>query len=150
MAWNDTLGFWAVSRMAEVMAVSTDNATFCSSQGILTMEIGTTYDSPPTMMHTDPPDHTVYRKLVQPPFGRRLVGGMDDSIRSRATRLLGALPLGEAGRHRRALLGAAPRRGDRRPAGDARHRRPQDRGVVRGGDPGQLDHRPRRGDGADG
>ena len=89
MAWNETLGFWAVS-MAEVMAVSTDNATFCSSQGILTMEIGTTYDSPPTMMHTDPPDHTVYRKLVQPPFGRRLVGGMDESIRSRATRLLAA------------------------------------------------------------
>jgi cytochrome P450 len=95
VAWNETLGFWAASRMAEVMAVSTDNATFCSSQGILTMEIGTTYDSPPTMMHTDPPDHTVYRKLVQPPFGRRLVGGMDESIRARATRLLGALPRGE-------------------------------------------------------
>jgi cytochrome P450 len=95
VAWNETLGFWAVSRMAEVMAVSTDNVTFCSSRGILTMEIGTTYDSPPTMMHTDPPDHTVYRKLVQPPFGRRLVGGMDESIRSRASRLLGSLPLGE-------------------------------------------------------
>ena len=41
---------------------------FCSGKGILTFEIGVEYPSPPTMMHTDPPDHTRYRKLVQPGF----------------------------------------------------------------------------------
>src|SRR6266516_1320214 len=68
VAWNDTKGFWAVSRWDDVMAVSTDPETFCSGRGILVMEIGASYDSPPTMMHTDPPEHTVYRKLVQPGF----------------------------------------------------------------------------------
>ena len=58
MAWNATKGFWAVSRHADVLAASTDPATFCSSKGILVQEIGSAYDSPPTMMHTDPPAHT--------------------------------------------------------------------------------------------
>lgn len=68
VAWNATQGFWALSRFAEVHEVSTDPERFCSGKGILTMEIGIEYDSPPTMMHTDPPDHTAYRKLVQPGF----------------------------------------------------------------------------------
>ena len=95
VAWCATPGFWAVSRMADVLAVAGDPATYCSSGGILVSEIGTVYDAPPTMMHTDPPEHTAYRKLVQPPFGRRLVGGMDESVRSRAAELVGALPVGE-------------------------------------------------------
>ncbi len=32
------------------------------------MEIGIDYATPPTMMHTDPPEHTAYRKLVAPGF----------------------------------------------------------------------------------
>ena len=68
VAWNDTLGYWALSRFAESHEVSTDPARFCSGKGILTLEIGLEYDSPPTMMHTDPPEHTAYRKLVQPGF----------------------------------------------------------------------------------
>lgn len=95
VAWNATKGFWAASRMAEVLAVSTDPATYRSGAGILVMEIGTTYDSPPTMMHTDPPEHTAYRKLVQPPFGRRMVTYMDQAVRRRAVNLIEALPLGE-------------------------------------------------------
>ena len=35
-----------------------DPEAFCSGKGILTFEIGVEYPSPPTMMHTDPPDHT--------------------------------------------------------------------------------------------
>ena len=40
VAWNETVGFWALSRHAEVLEVSTDPARFCSGKGILTMEIG--------------------------------------------------------------------------------------------------------------
>ncbi len=40
VARNDTLGLWMVSRHAEVVAVSRDPETFCSSKGIMTFEIG--------------------------------------------------------------------------------------------------------------
>ena len=75
MARNDTLGLWMVSSHDEVVAVSRDPETFCSSKGIMTFEIGAEYPSPPTMMHTDPPDHTRYRTLVQPGFRPELHAG---------------------------------------------------------------------------
>jgi cytochrome P450 len=95
VAWCAEPGFWSVSRMDDVLTVATDTATFCSSKGILVMEIGITYDTPPTMMHTDPPEHTAYRALVSPPLRKRVVEAMDASVRSRAAALVDALPLGE-------------------------------------------------------
>jgi cytochrome P450 len=95
VAWCGTPGFWVLSRHADVLAASTDPATFCSSRGILVQEIGTTYDAPPTMMHTDPPEHTAYRAIVSPPFRRRVVESMESLVRARAAALVGDLPLGE-------------------------------------------------------
>lgn len=95
VAWNATQGFWLASRHAEVMAVSTDPATFCSAKGILTFEIGATYATPPTMMHTDPPDHTRYRALVQPAFGRKVVRTLEGTVRTAAAELVAKLPKGE-------------------------------------------------------
>ncbi len=94
VAWCADPGFWSVARMADVLTVATDTTTFCSSRGILLMEIGVTYDSPPTMMHTDPPEHTAYRALVSPPLRKRVVEQMDAAVRARATALVEALPLG--------------------------------------------------------
>ena len=95
VAWCEDPGFWAVSRHEDVLAVSSDTATFSSGSGILLSEIGTTYESPPTMMHTDPPAHTAYRSLVQPPFSRRSVGELRAAIEQRAADLIDGLPLGE-------------------------------------------------------
>jgi len=95
VAWNATQGFWVASRHAECMAVSTAPDTFCSARGILTFEIGAEYATPPTMMHTDPPDHTRYRNLVQPAFGRKVVRTLDDSVRGAAKVLVDKLPLNE-------------------------------------------------------
>ncbi len=95
VAWNDTNGFWAVSRWDDVMAVSTDPETFCSGRGILVMEIGAGYDTPPTMMHTDPPEHTVYRKLVQPGFAPGRMRALEGDVRRRAKLLVDEI---EAGR----------------------------------------------------
>ena len=75
------------------MTVSTDPATFCSGRGIITFEVGSHYDNPPTMMHTDPPDHTRYRSLVQPAFGRKVVRTLEDSTRAQANELVAALRL---------------------------------------------------------
>ncbi|MGH9138513.1 MAG: cytochrome P450 [Acidimicrobiales bacterium] len=94
VAWNDTAGFWAVTRHADVVTASSDPATFCSSRGILVEEIGRTYDSPPTMMHTDPPAHTRYRKLVLPGFRPSVVRQLEADVRRQAAELLDALPSG--------------------------------------------------------
>ena len=55
----------------DVSVIENDHDTFCAGRGILVEEIGTTYASPPTMMHSDPPVHTRYRRLVQPAFKPR-------------------------------------------------------------------------------
>jgi cytochrome P450 len=95
LAWHDDPGHWVVARHAEVHAASIDPATFCSGRGILVQEIGTTYDSPPTMMHTDPPAHTRYRNLVSPSFRPSVVRSLESSVRGMAEVLLDALPAGE-------------------------------------------------------
>jgi cytochrome P450 len=87
VARNDTLGLWFVSRHADLTAVSRDAETFCSGKGILVMEIGAEYPSPPTMMHTDPPDHSRYRSLVQPGFRPSFMRALESGIRDR-TRVL--------------------------------------------------------------
>jgi len=84
VARNDTLGLWMISRHDDVVAVSRDPATFCSSKGIMTFEIGAEYPTPPTMMHTDPPDHTRYRTLVQPGFRPSYMRALEPGIRARA------------------------------------------------------------------
>ena len=83
------------SRHDDVTAASRDPQTFCSGKGILLMEIGADYDTPPTMMHTDPPAHTRYRKLVQPAFAPSVMRKLDEVIRARARRAVAALPAGE-------------------------------------------------------
>src|SRR5215472_15566095 len=92
VARNDEIGCWFLSKHADVMAASTDPATFCSGKGILLFEIGVDYPSPPTIMHTDPPAHTRYRKLVQPAFGPRVVRALEAHIGEVATSLVEALP----------------------------------------------------------
>ena len=76
------------------MTVSRDPATFCSAKGILAMEIGVTYPFPPTMMHTDPPEHSRYRKLVQPGFAPRVMRAIETRIRARAASFVDRLEPG--------------------------------------------------------
>lgn len=95
VAWNATQGFWALSRYAEVHEVSIDPARFSSKGGILTMEIGIEYPTPPTMMHTDPPEHTAYRKLVQPGFKPSLMAALEPTARDRLADLIDRITPGE-------------------------------------------------------
>jgi cytochrome P450 len=91
VAWNEAHGFWAVSSHADVSAIGFDHQTFCAGRGILVEEIGTTYETPPTMMHTDPPAHTRYRRLVQPGFKPSVVRALEPAIRTRARALVDRL-----------------------------------------------------------
>jgi cytochrome P450 len=95
VAHHAATGAWVLSRHADVSAASRDPATFCSGRGILLQEIGTTYDAPPTMMHTDPPAHTRYRRLVQPAFAPSVMRALDAAVTERARRAVAALPAGK-------------------------------------------------------
>lgn len=88
VAWNEELGYWAVARHADVLAVETDHETFCASRGILTFEIADPPPVPPTIMHTDPPAHTRYRRLVQPAFRPSIVRALEPVVRARAAALV--------------------------------------------------------------
>ncbi len=98
VCWVDRAGggFWAVATHPEVSHIGADPVGFCSSRGILTDEIGTTYDDPPTMMHTDPPRHTRYRRLVQPGFKPTLVRLMEAGVTTKARALIETIEAGEA------------------------------------------------------
>ncbi|MCU1352477.1 MAG: cytochrome [Acidimicrobiales bacterium] len=95
VAWHPD-GWWAVSTHAEVLTVSRDPETYCSGKGILTMEIGVEYPSPPTMMHTDPPEHTRYRKLVQPGFAPSVIRALEAPLRASVAARLDAIEPGDA------------------------------------------------------
>ncbi len=88
VARNDTLGMWVVSRHVDVVTVSRDPTVFCSSKGIMAFEIGSEYATPPTMMHTDPPDHTRYRALVQPGFRPSFIRTLEETVRVRTRALV--------------------------------------------------------------
>ncbi|HEX8803160.1 MAG TPA: cytochrome P450 [Acidimicrobiales bacterium] len=94
VAYDAGHGAWVLSRHAEVAAASRDPATFCSGKGILLSEIGVDYPTPPTMMHTDPPAHSRYRKLVQPAFSPSTMRALDPVITARAEAAVAALPAG--------------------------------------------------------
>ncbi len=89
-------GFWAVTTHPEVSHIGADPGAFCSARGILTDEIGTTYDTPPTMMHTDPPQHTRYRRLVQPGFKPSMVRLMEEGVTAKARALIEPMEAGVA------------------------------------------------------
>jgi cytochrome P450 len=88
VAWNEERGFWAVSRHADVIAAESDPRTYCAGKGILVDEIGLDYENPPTMMHTDPPAHTRYRRLVQPGFKPSVTRDLEPVVRARAVSLI--------------------------------------------------------------
>jgi cytochrome P450 len=94
VAWNEERGFWAVAKHADVAAIESDHATFCAGRGILVDEIGTTYATPPTMMHADPPVHTRYRRLVQPAFKPSVVRALEPVVRARAAALVARIESG--------------------------------------------------------
>jgi cytochrome P450 len=96
VAWNEERGFWALTRYAEVFAVESDAQTFCAGKGILVDEIGSSYESPPTIMHTDPPEHTRYRRLVSPGFHPAVVRALEPFVKARARTLVERLPADSA------------------------------------------------------
>ncbi len=95
-------GFWVISKHEDVGIVGRDAKTFSSSAkrgGVVGLE------DPPTpqareefeeaaaiqgnmMLYMDPPDHTLYRKIVHDGFRPRMIWALGQKIRERAVRIL--------------------------------------------------------------
>jgi cytochrome P450 len=88
-----TKGFWSVTRMAELIAVSRDHVTFSSELGHIQM-----YDIDEDVRHKrasmidlDPPVHTHLRRLVSAAFTPRHVQSYEVAVRERVGRQLDTL-----------------------------------------------------------
>ncbi|MGH9185773.1 MAG: cytochrome P450, partial [Acidimicrobiales bacterium] len=83
----DDTGFWALTKHADVKAVSHDHHTFSTEVGstfILTQEPEALELARLTLLNMDPPKHNRYRRLVSAGFTPRTVGHLRESIEERA------------------------------------------------------------------
>lgn len=78
------LGFWALSRYADVLDALHDTDTYCSRHGI-TLEARSPL---PMMITMDPPEHTAMRRLVSRAFTPKRISDLEEHIRTLSTRYL--------------------------------------------------------------
>jgi cytochrome P450 len=95
LAWLPDPGCWIATKHADVLRISRDPETFCSSAGILLMDIGRELpDIPGALLYVDPPEHGRYRRLVNPGFSTSHIRTLEAQIRARADALLAAIEPG--------------------------------------------------------
>jgi len=90
---NGGPGFWAVTKYHDVVAVSKDAATFCSSRGT------NIFDVPPEnlsqlqmfMLNMDAPAHSKYRRLVSQGFTPRMITRIEARVREMTRRIVDAV-----------------------------------------------------------
>ena len=84
---EDGAGFWAVTRHADIVAVSTDPGTFCSGQGVQMEDVPTDIlEAASSFLAMDAPRHTQLRKLVSAAFTPRRVRTIEDADRAAQAR----------------------------------------------------------------
>lgn len=89
---NAELGFWALTRYADVLDASRDWETFSSADGPMIEKIDREFfELLPMMISLDPPRHDQLRSLVSRVFTPRRIAGLEDSVRTIAGRYLDAL-----------------------------------------------------------
>ncbi len=87
----DGAGFWAITKHADVLAISRDNDTFSSELG------GTFIDTQTdealskirlSILNMDPPKHHRSRRLVSKGFTPRMIGRLNETIERRGKRII--------------------------------------------------------------
>ncbi len=86
--YNETHGFWALSRHADVLAASLAPLTFVSSHGVTLEGVE---QGQPLLILKDPPEHEWHRKVVSRVFTPKYVSGLEPYIRRVACELLDGL-----------------------------------------------------------
>ncbi|MFF0225808.1 cytochrome P450 [Streptomyces sp. NPDC004629] len=80
---NDRLGFWALSRFADVDAALKDTVRLSSAKGDILEVVQADPVMPPgVFIHEDPPQHTVHRALVSRAFTARRMRAVQEKIRA--------------------------------------------------------------------
>ena len=89
--WYEPGKFWALTRHADVLAVSKDPELFCSSRGVLMNDRDRVVAAADSILYVDPPTHSRYRKLVSRGFTARRVAALEEQVRRIATSLFDAV-----------------------------------------------------------
>ncbi len=79
--WNADLKFWALTRFDDVLEGFRDFETFSSANGIALENRGQVDPRYRQMIQMDPPEHSVFRKLVSRAFSGRRMAEMEDRTR---------------------------------------------------------------------
>ncbi len=89
---TDGPGFWAITKHADVVAISKDAVRFSSAARFIYYEEipEDAMEMRRSMIETDPPEHTRLRRIVSPLFTPKMVDQYRDHARAVADRLLDA------------------------------------------------------------
>jgi len=86
---EDGEGLWSLTRYEDVIEASSNPEVFSSARGIRIENMtDEEIEARKTMMEMDRPEHTTYRRLVQPPFLPRFVNTYEDTLRVLAKEVL--------------------------------------------------------------
>lgn len=85
-AWN---GFWAFMKYEDVYRAATDYRTYITSVQNVVPKLAFTGRRPP--LHLDPPEHTAYRKALNPLLSAERVARFEEPIRDIVTELIDGL-----------------------------------------------------------
>jgi cytochrome P450 len=81
----DDRGYWAITRRADIVAVSRNNEVFLSGRGVIFENVPEELlEASQSFLAMDPPRHTFLRKLVSAAFTPRQVRRIEDSIKANA------------------------------------------------------------------
>lgn len=83
---NSYDGFWALLKYDDVKSVLKDPKTYVTSVQNVVPKVSTTGRRPP--LHLDPPEHTPYRRVLDPFFTEQGMAEIEDSIRHIIVNLL--------------------------------------------------------------
>lgn len=92
--YNDRYDFWALSRFADVEAALGDKLRFSNEKGVLLDIIKANIEMPPgTLIHEQPPSHTIHRQLLSRVFTPKAMLTIEPAVRqfcaSRLDQLIG-------------------------------------------------------------
>jgi cytochrome P450 len=82
---DDEPGYWAVLRHADVVHVAKNSQIFSASEGgvvIEDLDESSLEQMRDMLLAMDPPRHTSYRRPLVPEFKARVIGGMEERIRT--------------------------------------------------------------------
>lgn len=82
---NEQVGFWALSRYADVVAAHLDTDVFSSANGVTIEGVD---QGMPFLIVKDPPEHTWHRKIAGRMFTPRRINALEPFIRTTAAGLL--------------------------------------------------------------